>query len=131
YGPPEGLIAVNTLHPADRLAMIDFTPLSARLEPYRVGEPKDLRGPVFLTALGLLLLDALIVLSLAGGTRRLLWRRATAALVAGIALAALASTAAPVRADPASDDFAKKPTLEPRLAYVVTGKPEVDSVSKP
>jgi hypothetical protein len=130
YGPPEGLIAVNTLHPADRLTMIDFTPLSARLEPYRVGEPKDLRGPVFLTALGLLLLDALVVLSLAGGTRRLLWRRATAAVVAGIALAALAGTVAPVRADPVTDDFAMKSTLETRLAYVVTGNAEVDAVSK-
>src|SRR5436309_2197633 len=32
YGPPEGLLAVNTLQPADRLNPIDYAPLSARIE---------------------------------------------------------------------------------------------------
>ena len=58
---------MNTLAPADRPAPIDFAPLNARREPYRLGEPLDLRGPIFLTALGLLLIDALIVFWLAGG----------------------------------------------------------------
>src|SRR5205814_6443886 len=53
YGPPEGLIAVNTLAAADRPTPIDFGPLNARLELYRLGEPKDLRGPILLTAFGL------------------------------------------------------------------------------
>src|SRR5439155_11030318 len=48
YGPPEGLLAVNTLAPADRLAPIDYAALSPRIEAYRLGEPKDLRGPIFL-----------------------------------------------------------------------------------
>src|SRR4030095_12081802 len=61
YGPPEGLRAVNTLAPADRLNPIDYAPLSARIEAYRLGEPKDLRGPMFLIALLLLLADAMIV----------------------------------------------------------------------
>jgi hypothetical protein len=81
YGPPEGLLAVNTLTPSDRPNPIDFTPLNARLEPYRIGEPRDLRGPIFLTALALLLADALVVFLLAGGFARLVpQRRATAAL---------------------------------------------------
>src|SRR5213079_2888232 len=50
YGPPEGLLAVNTLAAGDRLASIDLSPLSARIEPYRLSEPKDLRGIVFVTA---------------------------------------------------------------------------------
>ncbi len=29
YGPPEGLLAVNTLAPADRLVGLDFAPLHA------------------------------------------------------------------------------------------------------
>ena len=61
YGPPEGLLAVNTLAPADRLAALDFAPLNARREAYRVGEPQDLRGPIFLAALALFVLDALVV----------------------------------------------------------------------
>ncbi len=67
YGPPEGLLAVNTLAPADRLAPLDFAPLNARREVYRLGEPQDLRGPVLLAALALLALDALVVFLLAGG----------------------------------------------------------------
>ena len=67
YGPPEGLLAVNTLAPADRLTTIDFAPLNARLEAYQVGEPQDLRGPVLIAALALLALDALVVFFLAGG----------------------------------------------------------------
>jgi hypothetical protein len=90
YGPPEGLLAVNTLTPSDRLNPIDFAPLNARVEPYQIGEARDLRGPIFLTALMLFLADALVVFWLAGGLHRLLpRRRATAAVVlmVGFALA--------------------------------------------
>ena len=62
YGPPEGLVAVNTLAPSDRPAPLDFSPLNARLDVYRHGEPLDLRGPIFLAALALLMLDALVVI---------------------------------------------------------------------
>jgi hypothetical protein len=133
YGPPEGLLAVNTLAPADRLNAIDFSPLSARIEPYRVGEPQDLRGPIFLAALGLLLLDAVVVLWLAGGLHRLLPRRRAAAMIlvgAGLGLGFTLLATSSFAADSAADDFAMKATLETRLAYVVTGDSEVDEISK-
>jgi hypothetical protein len=159
YGPPEGLLAVNTLMPSDRLNPIDFAPLNVRIETYRVGGPRDLRGPVFLSALTLLLADAFVVFWLAGGIHRLLPRRSAAAgmLVFGIGLAALCAlgpsraeaaddvaqqqvhssqapkTPAPARSpasDAAADQFALKATLETHLAYVVTGDAEVDAVSK-
>jgi hypothetical protein len=133
YGPPEGLLAVNTLLPSDRPVPIDFTPLAARLEPYRVSEPQDLRGPILLAAFGLLAIDAIVVFSLAGGLHRLMPRRRVAAgLLVAIALAAAASIGLATRsdADPVADDFAMKSTLETRLAYVVTGDSEVDGVSK-
>lgn len=133
YGPPEGLVAVNTLAAADRLQPIDYGPLNARRASYVVGEPRDLRGPVFLLALMLLLLDALIVFWLAGGMRRILPRRRamTAALIAvlGLGIAAL-SVPACAWADPAADDFAMKSTLETHLAYVLTGDAQVDAVTK-
>ena len=81
YGPPEGLVAVNTLAPADRLAPIDFAPLNARVEYYRTSEPQDLRGPIFLASLVLLLIDALVVFWLAGGLYRLMPRRGMAASI--------------------------------------------------
>jgi hypothetical protein len=153
YGPPEGLLAVNALAPADRLVGLDFAPLRARLEAYQVGEPLDLRGPVLLAALGLLALDALIVFLLAGGIGQLLRtrpRRAAAVLLlAGIVATltigsqAMAQQRAPRNAAPASRpappakpesaadlDFALKSTIETRLAYVVTGDPDVDGTSK-
>ena len=130
YGPPEGLLAVNTLVPADRLAPLDVSPLHARLEGYRQSEPQDLRGPILLGALALLLIDALVVLWLAGGIYRLIpRRRVAAALVAGVALATLAGMATSF-ADQASDAFAMKATIETHLAYVVTGDNEADNVSK-
>jgi Domain of unknown function (DUF4159)/Aerotolerance regulator N-terminal len=129
YGPPEGLIAVNTLRPADRLARLDFSPLNARRDQYRLGEPHDLRGPILLAALGLLLLDALVVFWLSGGIARLSFRRrpATAMVAIGILAAALA---APPRAFAQSDDFAKKASLQTHLAYVITGDAEVDRISR-
>src|SRR5438067_12122385 len=88
YGPPEGLLAVNALAPADRLAPLDISALNARREVYRMSEPQDLRGPVMLAALGLLALDALVVFWLAGGITRLLrgQRRPVAAALLLLAL---------------------------------------------
>ena len=127
YGPPEGLVAINTLTPADRLAPIDFAPLGGRVEPYSVGEPKDLRGPVFLAALILLVLDALVVFWLAGGLARLMPGRRPAAATAVLILLL---TAASVSAGMADDQTDLKSALETRLAYVVTGDTEVDAISR-
>jgi hypothetical protein len=141
YGPPEGLLAVNTLTPADRLTPLDYAPLSARLEAYRLGEPKDLRGPLFMAALALLVIDALVVFWLAGGLHRIVPRRraVASALVLGVIVATLiashafaqgAPPAPAAKPDPAADDFAQKNTAETHLAYIVTGDAEVDNVSK-
>jgi hypothetical protein len=151
YGPPEGLLAVNTLSPTDRLTPLDYAPLGARLEAYRLGEPKDLRGPLFLAGLALLVIDALVVFWLAGGLTRLMPRRRVAASLIFVVTAAAAlafathafaqggaatpatppaqATPAP-KPDPAADDFAQKVTTETRLAYIVTGDAEVDNISK-
>src|SRR5215470_2369016 len=95
YGPPEGLLAVNTLLPADRPAAIDFAPLHARIEAYRLSEPRDLRAPTLLAAFALLAIDALVVFSLAGGVQRLLPRRRVAASALIIATLAAAAALAP------------------------------------
>ncbi|HEY6257956.1 MAG TPA: DUF4159 domain-containing protein [Xanthobacteraceae bacterium] len=129
YGPPEGLLAVNTLAPADQLAPLNISALNAREEQYRVGEPQDLRGPVLLAALFLLALDALVVFWLAGGFKQAMRpRRRLAAAIAALAIAGAAMLAAP-RAQ-AADDTPWKAAVETRLAYVVTGNEEVDRVSK-
>lgn len=141
YGPPEGLVAVNTLAPADRPAQLDVSPLSARIDAYRQGEPLDLRGPLFLAALVLLAIDALVVIWLSGGFMLTRQRRAPAMIALAVvgSFALLHDTA---RAQPApaqspapalttqQQDFAMKATLQTHLAYVITGDANVDEISK-
>jgi uncharacterized protein DUF4159/aerotolerance regulator-like protein len=140
YGPPEGLIAVNTLAPSDRPTPLDFTPLNARLDVYRHGEPLDLRGPIFLAALALLILDALVVIALSGGFASMLARRRVATtLLTSVLLGAL-SMPHPAQAQAApqqppllsaqQQEFAMKATMQTHLAYIVTGDADVDAVSK-
>ncbi len=140
YGPPEGLVAVNTLAPNDRPEALDFSGLNARLDVYRHGEPLDLRGPIFLAALGLLLLDALLVIMLSGGIASMLTRRRVAAtlLAAGLLAAfglfdpshAQQPAAQPPQLSSEAQAFAMKATEKTHLAYIITGNSEVDEVSK-
>jgi len=81
---------VNTLSATDRLAPLDFSALGhATQEIYRKTEPQDLRGPILLAALGLFLLDTLIVLWLGGGMTRLLPRLSRAGTAAAILVSVL------------------------------------------
>jgi len=142
YGPPEGLVAVNTLAPADRPIPLDISPLNARSDIYRHGEPLDLRGPIFLTALALLMLDAVVVLMLSGGLTAFGWRRRAAAALLLTGFIISLTTHDPVRAQTApqqpqtppltaqQQDFAMKATLQTHLAYIITGDAAVDEVSK-
>ena len=130
YGPPESLLAVNTLSGTDRLAALDFSPLvNASREVYRTSEPQDLRGPVLLAAMALLLLDSIIVLFLGGGIQRLIPRRAPAATASILVLAALALTCASAYAQQSPTEVPPS-ALETKLAYVITGNAEVDAISK-
>ena len=138
YGPPEGLVAVNTLTPADRLAPLDFSPLNARIDGYRHGEPLDLRGPIFLAALALLMLDALVVIVLSRGFAGLLPRRRAAVIILMGGLLGALTLHHPAHSQPVAQppltaqqqDFAMQATKQTRLAYIITGDPEIDEVSR-
>ncbi|MGE5146612.1 MAG: DUF4159 domain-containing protein [Candidatus Eiseniibacteriota bacterium] len=129
YGPAEGPLAVNTLAAADRIAPLDTTSLRARHATYTNAEPRDLRGWLLSAALALFLIDAFIVALLGGGLAALLRRRAAPAVIAAglILFGALAPHGA--RAESA-DDFAMRAVSQTRLAYVVTGNADVDSIVK-
>jgi Domain of unknown function (DUF4159)/Aerotolerance regulator N-terminal len=132
YGPADGPIAVNTLAAADRLAPLDTSAIAARRAAYTTAEPRDLRGMLLASSLGLFALDALIVALLGGGLAALLSRRrraATTALALMLALP-LAGLPRPSFADAAQDEFAIKATSQTHLAYVVTGNADVDSIVK-
>uniref|UniRef100_UPI0038F73376 DUF4159 domain-containing protein n=1 Tax=Streptomyces turgidiscabies TaxID=85558 RepID=UPI0038F73376 len=99
---------------------------------YTNAEPRDLRGWLLSTALALFLIDAIIVAVLGGGIAALLRRRAAPAMIVlGLALSGLVALAPQgARADSASDEFAMKAVSQTRLAYVVTGNADVDSIVK-
>jgi hypothetical protein len=129
YGPADGPLAVNALAAADRIAPLDLSALRARRASYTNAEPRDLRGILLSSSLGLFLIDAIIVALLGGGIAALLRRRAVPAALA-IALALSLFTApSPSRAD-GKDDFAIKAVSQTHLAYVVTGNADVDSIVK-
>ncbi|KJC58606.1 LytTR family transcriptional regulator [Bradyrhizobium sp. LTSPM299] len=126
YGSAESPIAVNTLASADRIAPLDTSGLRARHASYTNTEPRDLRGILLSSALALFLIDAIVVAMLGAGLAALLRRRAAPAVLAlAFMLAAIAPS--PTRAE-SNDDFAIKATSQTRLAYVVTGNADVDSI---
>ncbi|HWI10275.1 MAG TPA: DUF4159 domain-containing protein, partial [Burkholderiaceae bacterium] len=130
YGPADGPLAVNALAAADRIAPLDTSGLRARHATYTNAEPRDLRGMLLSSALALFLIDAIIVAMLGAGIAALLRRRAaTAVLAFAFALTAVLATPSPLRADN-NDDFAIKSVAQTRLAYVVTGNADVDSIVK-
>ncbi len=129
YGPADGPLAVNTLAATDRVTPLDTSVLNARRASYTNSEPRDLRGILLTISLALFLIDALVVAFLGGGIAGLLRRRAAPAALL-VALLLPMGLPSPTRADSATDDFAIKATTQTRLAYVVTGNADVDSIVK-
>ena len=130
YGPADGPLAVNTLAAADRIAPLDTSSLQARRATYTNAEPRDLKGMLLSAALALFLIDAIIVAVLGGGLSGLLRRRsAPAAIAFALILSGMLAVPSPMRAE-SSDDFAMRAVSQTRLAYVVTGNADVDSIVK-
>jgi hypothetical protein len=117
YGPNESALAVNALVAKDRLAALDLGPLRGRVAPLAAAKMIDLRAPLLVVAMLLLLLDTLASLWLGGhlarfrpgGRRRGRGRRAAAgaALVVGFLL--------PVAPDQTGRALAQSPDLPPGL----------------
>jgi hypothetical protein len=129
YGPADGPLAVNTLAAADRIAPLDTSALRARHASYTNAEPRDLRGILLSSSLALFLIDALIVAVLGAGLGALLRRRTVSAALAFALAFSMILAPPPSRAD-SNDEFAIKAVSQTRLAYVVTGNADVDSIVK-
>lgn len=137
YGSEDGYRALNLLTGGEALLPLDASAFGSSLDvrPYLDAEPVDLRAGLFTAAFLLLALDALVVLLMAGLISRLRLARvgAAVALVAGLGLAAaLLGPSHPAAAQATSSDDirALEATVETRLAYVVTGNPEIDEASR-
>ncbi len=135
YGPVDSSLAVNALLPTDRLAPLDIAPLNARVAPLVGAQTIDLRMPLFMLALILLLADTLASLWLGGHLANLSGRFRRAGAAASIVLASFMVFASAF--DARAQEFGSRrvdenasPALVTRLAYVITGDAGVDEASK-
>ncbi|MBD8876048.1 DUF4159 domain-containing protein [Roseibium polysiphoniae] len=131
YGNDDGFRALNLMRPDDELEQLDFSPLEdiATLQPYPTNDTLDLRAAFFALAFGLLILDAIAVILLAGGLSRLRMRQVTAGAAVILILGSVLH-APDAKAQSNSDDLrALEASQETHLAYVLTGTPDVDDTS--
>lgn len=133
YGPAGASIAVNALTATDTLVKNDDSIFAGAITGFTKAASTDLRMPLYLAALILLLIDTFVVLRL-GGMRinRKLGRATSFFLTFGL----ITVFAIPLMAQPLSTTSGthlseeQKSALVTRLAYVVTGDSEVDAISK-
>jgi len=129
YGGVDGVAALNLLAADAELSPIGPLPagLPVTALAYSDADAVPLKGPLFALAMALAALDTLAVMALSG----LFAGRRAAALVL-VAAAALALPPAPVRADDRrpGDEAIIDAITRTRLAYVLTGDPATDAVSR-
>ncbi len=116
----------------DSLDAIANLPAGISLAGYTAAPPRDLAGILFLIAALVFALDCLAALRLSGAWRRLLRRPGLATGMLAIAVLATALPHLAFAQDAnlsAADRFAMRAALDTRLAYVVTGDPQVDTVT--
>jgi hypothetical protein len=130
YGTEEGFRALNLLGDKATLPALDLANLAGvDVRPYPTARPTELAPWLLAVALLLLVLDALAVLWM-NGAFRLRRRAAAAALLLAVAAGGMVAFAVRSQADEASDKFAMEAVSQTHLAYVITGNPKVDDVSK-
>jgi hypothetical protein len=136
YGSETGVFAHNLLNAASTFTPLGRPQLSLPVTtiPYAFDESENLKGPLVAVALLLMVLDTLAVFWMGG----LLSRRprraavATAAAAVVIVLGGLFGHADLARADDSKpgDAQAIEDISKTRMAYVITGEPGVDSISR-
>ena len=123
YGNEGAQIALNAVD--DRTRLVPFGDLGVTVSAYAGTAALALEAPLLALAFLILFADAATSLWLRGYTVSL--RRLTGAGAAVVIAGLVACQSPPARAD---DSFDMKAALDTRLAYVVTGVPDVDAMSK-
>lgn len=135
YGHGNGERALNLIGPGRQLSTLRKLPAGTAVSAYTGMRELGLKAPLLALALFLALADGVIALAISGRLRDIQQalphfggaaRAATVVLVLATAL----GLAAPAFAGPADDKRILEATLETRLAYVVTGFPEADNLSR-
>jgi len=135
YGTEDGVVAHNLLASDAVLTPIarPATTIPISTERYALDESRDLRGPLLAAALALLFIDGIVMLWLTGlfSRRWIPSRRATASLALALG-ASLLLRPADLRADDfkPGDPVAVDAISQTHIAYVITGDPAIDSISR-
>ncbi len=130
YGSEEGFRALNLLDGKAELPPLDLASVNdVSVRAYPTAKPTELAPWLLALALLLLALDALAVLWL-NGVFRFGRRAVTAAILLTVAAGGALAFIPSARADQASDAFAIEAVNKTHLAYVITGDPQIDEVSK-
>ena len=136
YGSETGVFAHNLLDAASTLAPLARPQITVPVTSiqYAFDESRNLKGALVVAALVLMLLDTLAVFWMGGLFARRPRRAGAVATTAAIliALGALFSHADLARADDAKpgDEIAIEAISKTRIAYVLTGVPGDDSISR-
>ncbi len=131
YGEGASTLAINLFDAGDTLSPFPDLPAGAAAHAYGQRSEVAFKPWLLVAALLIFFIDAFASMALRGyrfGIRRPAAVAAMMALTLGLTLPA----APPARAqesDPQADAFALKAALHTRLAYVITGDPELDRMS--
>ncbi|MEP3477186.1 MAG: DUF4159 domain-containing protein [Hyphomicrobiales bacterium] len=151
YGPPDQSIALNLIGQTTELKKGDYSVLKAQKLAYRKAPERALRGPLFITAFILLVIDSLVILFMRG-VFSFNHIRQGAALGLLFSLASFSTFIMPshelsakeidpevlklfnrydkpVFAPKKHSDPKLSPALKTHLAYVVTGNAKIDQTS--
>ncbi|CDX31540.1 conserved membrane hypothetical protein [Mesorhizobium sp. SOD10] len=136
YGSETGVFAHNLLDASSTFAPLVRPQVSLPVTavPYAFDESENLKGPLVAIALLLMALDTLAVFWMGGLLARRPRRAGTAATAAAVlvVLGGLFGHADLARADDSKpgDGLAIDDISKTRIAYVITGEPGVDSISR-
>ncbi len=132
YGAAGTRRAINLAAGLDRVRPIRALPSDAVRDSYGMAGETDIMPWLLTAALVLLLADLVISLALRG---LITARAAAAGSAAAVLVAALVLASPPARAQDAGDPFsrdsvAKRASLDLHLAFVMTGIPQIDDISR-
>ncbi|MCW5715220.1 MAG: DUF4159 domain-containing protein [Bauldia sp.] len=133
YGAEDAFRAVSLLAADATLPRLDAASLAGAVElrPYPTASPIELRPWLLVAAFLVLLLDALAVLWLGGALTARRVTKVAAAILAGLLVLPHAPDAVAQQATlTPADERAMAAANQTALAYVITGNPENDSVSR-
>ncbi len=133
YGTPGTQRALNVTSDNTKLVVLEKFPATATRIPYVAIPPVPLKSWAFALALLLLLADSIAVVVLSGRLAQALRRNpnaAAAVLIAVLATLTFSASINQVRAQSTAEEvFALRASLVTRLAYVITGKEQLDTTS--